>query len=49
MTDGLIESLAMNKKFRVEESKKRKILVKYLMKIKLELYEGQISGSVEGK
>lgn len=49
MTDGLIESLAMSKKFRVEESKKRKILLNYLMKIKLELYEGQISGSVEGK
>lgn len=44
-----IEFFAMSKKFRVDEAQKQKHLLNYLMKIKYELGEGEISGSVEGQ
>ncbi len=49
LTERWIELQALNKKFKVDEALKQKILMNYLMKIKLELRKGEISGNVDGK
>jgi len=49
LTERWIELEALIKKFKVDAEFKQKTLRNYLMKIKFELSQGEISGSVDGK